>query len=812
MSNCFIILSVCLLLLQKKSNSQIINKSKHLDLNVSAPISPLKTQDSTQSKILSTSLSLKQDSLPNKNFRLVNAVGLQSVNEFKSGITKSLSTYKTTVSEIKSAFKNPVQLKSGRTDYQGIADSSYINSNNSFSYLSNISFNSDWLIAGISTIVNVQSQSWSDVDRNRDLISVKFDKDNYLKNIQKKLNGKFDPASLLQLPVDAARRMADEAKNSLTNELKNLNDRYAGLLNTELTSFATLENLSTLDVKSLRQQFLTPDIIKAVSDKENLLGMLQQKMNTGGKVNPDEIAALQREVVKLKAVQEFIGKVAEHKQRWESSGLLKKLKESDLLQKEKIRQLVNDPATIRKMAKQLLSLKGAEKLFLNINRLDIGQNALSLSPMSFRSFLSNGVVTEFLNKGKSFLVMAGKQRDFNSILDYTFSSNLFSNSGFAKAARVELRKTKTYSSHVALSSFNQSLSNALTPFNAATFRQILVTTISNEFAIGQKGFFTFDLSRSASQYQRSSGPTDSTLDNKNPLSGILSGDNLLANTAISVKYADEFAASGLSYQVNFSKVANGYANPGNTFLSNGSAELGFNLRKTFLKNKIQLSVRANGREYSFGENDNRKWRSIYTTLDARWKMKKGQYVSLRYQPTRMTRVEESFKQVVTSVERLSFDANVQKKLKKTIYRNLVTVAYLRSSYIFSQSSIRNTSWTVNSFQNLSIGKNMLFINTAYNKAVNQTGFVYLNSSFVTETGFSYPLFGKIFMSSGLTYNSTEGWFKQLGVRQSISGQLGDKFSVSVFLDARKNLSLYQPLWSQPVRADVALRYIFGNNQ
>ncbi|MEQ1675988.1 MAG: hypothetical protein ABL876_04785, partial [Chitinophagaceae bacterium] len=192
-------------LLQSKSNSQENDRGKHLEVTIKNSISPLNTPDSAKNKTLVIPRLLLKDSVPNKNFRLVNAVGLQSVNEIKSGITKSLSPYKTTVSELKSAFKNPVQLKSGRTDYQGIADSSYLN-NTSFAYLSSISFSSDWLIAGISTIVNVQSQSWSDVDRSRDLISVKFDKDNYLKNIQKKLTGKFDPASLLQLPVDAARR------------------------------------------------------------------------------------------------------------------------------------------------------------------------------------------------------------------------------------------------------------------------------------------------------------------------------------------------------------------------------------------------------------------------------------------------------------------------------------------------------------------------------------------------------------------------------------------------------------------------------
>jgi hypothetical protein len=432
--------------------------------------------------------------------------------------------------------------------------------------------------------------------------------------------------------------------------------------------------------------------------------------------------------------------------------------------------------------------------------------------VSFRSFLSDGAITEFLNKGKSILVMAGKYKDFNSILDYNFNASLFSNNGVAKAARIELGKSKISSSHIALSSFNQSLLNTIVPSNAADFRKILVTTVSNQFLLGQKGQVSFDLSRSATQYQHPVNATDSTLGTKNNLSGILSGDNLFANTAIAVKYSDEFPSNGLSYQFSFNKVSNGYSNPGNSFLSNGSTELGLNFRKTFLKNKIQVSVRANGREYKFNESDNRKWRSTYFTMDARWKMKRGQYMALRYQPTRMVRIEEFSRQVVTSIERVSFDANLYKRFNKTTYRNLVTLSYQSSSYAFIQSASKTSSLLLNSFQNISIGKNLLYVNINYNKAANQSGFVYLNTSFITEAGYTYQIFRKLSASSGLTYNSIEGWFRQLGVRQTLSGQLGKKLSVNIYIDARKNLAVYQSLWNQPIRADIAVRYSFGNNE
>ena len=379
-----------------------------------------------------------------------------------------------------------------------------------------------------------------------------------------------------------------------------------------------------------------------------------------------------------------------------------------------------------------------------------------------------------------------------------------------RAGRVELGNTRVSSSHLAVSSFSQLLSNFTTPFNTENFRQILVTTLSNQLKLGTKGIIDVDFSRSATQYQPTGITADSTLQHKSSLSRIFSSENILANSAISLKYSDEIISKGLSYQVSFDKVANGYANPGNSFLSNGgSTEIGLGMKKTFLKNKAHVSVRVNERGYKYDLTGNNRWRSSFIVLDARWKMKMGHYLMLRYQPVRMIRIEASSKQIATSLERLSFDASLSKRVNKIIYRNVLTLTYQKSSYAFAQGNSRNTSLMINSYQNISIGSNLIYVNTNYSKANNQTGFLYLNSSFLSEAGYTFMLLKKISASSGLVYNSIAAWYKQLGIRQTLSGQLNDKFNINIYVDLRKNLSVSRPLWNDPVRADIALHYYFG---
>jgi hypothetical protein len=85
--------------------------------------------------------------------------------------------------------------------------------------------------------------------------------------------------------------------------------------------------------------------------------------------------------------------------------------------------------------------------------------------------------------------------------------------------------------------------------------------------------------------------------------------------------------------------------------------------------------------------------------------------------------------------------------------------------------------------------------------------VYFNSSVISEAGITYLLLKKISLSSAFSYNSVQGWYQQVGIKQTLSGQLNDRFNFNIFVDARRNLKLYQPLLYGLFRTDISINYL-----
>jgi len=761
------------------------------------------------------------DSIPAKLNNTLRATEKNILSSFKKQFNNnffdSIGSVKNLVfTAAKNISREPVKLINAKTDYTGLADSSYLINGANY-YYGNLEARSDWSVAMIPVSVIIRDQSWSDVsvnnsvNNNLPLFSIQFDRNNYLTQLKKKLSSKYNLSNLLQFDKGSLENIINSARQSLRNELTDLNKNYKGLLDNELHQLGDLQSIFTTDTRALKEKFLNADFIKSIAEKENLLSTLQQKANNGERIRRTDLNQLINEVAKMKALQDMIHKIEEHKNKWQQTGLLKKIKDLDILQKNSITQLLNDPASIKKMARQYLSLNGLQRLFLSVAHLDVGKNVLSLSPMSMQHFLSSGVSTEFLtNNNRALTLLAGKQNDFNSILDYPFTNTLFSNNGRAKALRIGIGSGSSSNTNVSVSSFSQSMSGLMNAFGSERLRQILVTTISKQIAIGSKGVIDAELSRSATQYTRTGLNTDSTLRDQGNVSKIFSLHDFMANTALSLKYSDEFAEQGLQYQFSFNKLSNGYNNPGSSFLTNGSSEFGMNLRKSFLKEKIIVSFRGNTRNYKFGDKD-AAWTNHSIVMDARWKMKKGQYISLRYQPLRMSRKEGSIKTPVTSLDRVSAETNLYKKFSKFSYRNFLTLSFQKNMYALNPgTTVNNNSFMVSSFQNILIGKNSMYINMNYNHIDSSGLYGFLSTSFYSEAGYAYQLFKNISASSGLTYTSTVGWFRQAGIRQALSGQLSDHLSLNIYADLRKNLELTRPLWEEPLRVDISVRYIFKN--
>jgi len=737
-------------------------------------------------------------------------------NQFNNKLVDSFRTLKNSVfNAAKNISREPIKLINAKSEYTGLADSSYLINGANY-YYGNLVAQSDWSVAMIPVGVIIRDQSWSDVsvnaaaNNNLPLFSIQFDRNNYLAQLKKKLSAKHDLSNLLQFDKSSLENVISNARQSLRTELSDLNKNYKGLLDNEISQLGDMQSIFTTDTRALKEKFLNADFIKSIAEKEAMLSTLQQKINNGERIKRADLNQLENEVAKMKAVQDMIHKIEEHKNKWQQSGLLKKVKDLDIFQKNSITQLLNDPSSVKKMARQYLSLNGIQRLFLNVSHLDIGKNVLSLSPMSMQHFLSSGVSTEFLtSNNRALTLVTGKQNDFNSILDYPFTNTLFSNNGRAKAVRLGVGSGTSSNTNISVSTFSQSMSGLMNAFGSERLRQVLVTTISKQLFVGSKGLIDAELSRSATQYNRTGVSTDSTLRDQGNISKIFSLNDFMANTALSLKYSDEFAEQGLRYQVSFNKLSNGYNNPGSSFLTSGSSEFGINVRKSFWKEKIIMSVRGNARTYRFGEKTDAIWRNHNLALDAKWKMKKGQYISLRYQPIKMSRIDGTVKTPVSSIERLSAETNLYKKFSHFSYRNFLTLAFQKNMYSISPGAIvNNTSLMVSSFQNILIGKNSLYVNTNYNHIDSAGLYGFLSTSFYSEAGYTYQLFKNISGSSGLTYTSTVGWFRQAGIRQTLSGQLGEKLSLNIYADLRKNLELIRPLWEEPLRIDISMRYIF----
>lgn len=720
---------------------------------------------------------------------------------------KALSTLdlRQRLTPLQDVFKNPIAFHNGQAAYSRGDISSYA-SPGDHAALDNVVLSSSWSVASIPFDIQFNNQTWTDISRNNfSNLSLQFNRENYLNQLKKKLKGNADAGELLSNLKNPADALRQQASALLQKDLDAINKNYNGILESKIKEMGDLKGMLNKNMVELRQQVINNEYVKAIQEKEQLLTTLQYQKNSGQITDAQQLAALEQEINSMKGATALVAAVEAHKKKWESSGLLNRIKQLDLLQKDQVEKLMNDPATTIRQAKQQLNLSGLQRFFLKMSNLNIGQNTLSESPLSVQHLLNKGINTEFFNNNRFLLLGMGKTQSLNGILDMPFTDNLSALDGISRTLRMGLGNTGAAHTHLSLMSYSQSFGSfdGFSPVN--NFRNSLITTISNQLPIGARGVLKTEVSRSATTYQYLNN-TDSSLPDKSAAQRIFSGDDLFKNMAFAISYDDELEDKGIAYGVHVNKTANGYTNPGSVFLNAGGQELGFNFRKSFWKRKLQASIRSEVREFKYSEDYDRRYRNFYTVMDLRLRLKKGQSLTVRYIPNRMTRIEDGKKSRTNLVDRLSVEGNFAKKIAGNYYRNTLSLSWQKNIYALGIEMLSNTALLLSSFQNYTIGNKLLYLNSNYNFANNPSEYVYFNSSFLGEAGITYLLFKKISSSSAVTYNSVSGWYRQMGIRQTISNQLNNRFNLNLYIDARKNLALYQPLLYGLFRADISIQY------
>ncbi len=185
--------------------------------------------------------------------------------------------------------------------------------------------------------------------------------------------------SALEDPLSAIKTLAEKA---FRKKLDETNGKYHNLLKSKISELGSMENLLLTDIKMLKQALLNKDVMQSLTASENMFEQVQSKMNRGEQVDSLEYQQVRNSLQEKKGLQEIVSLLEKHKKQWERSGLIKKIKELDVLKKEMLQDLVKDPGTITKLAKQNLNLNSLQRAFLKIDKLNLGQNVSSTSPLT----------------------------------------------------------------------------------------------------------------------------------------------------------------------------------------------------------------------------------------------------------------------------------------------------------------------------------------------------------------------------------------------------------------------------------------------
>ena len=157
--------------------------------------------------------------------------------------------------------------------------------------------------------------------------------------------------------------------------------------------------------------------------------------------------------------------------------------------------------------------------------------------------------------------------------------------------------------------------------------------------------------------------------------------------------------------------------------------------------------------------------------------------------------------------RLSLNMNIRRRFGKVNYQHGISLAPLKNNCSFDSISVNNNAVLISSMQTITINKKSYYLNIQYNKASTPSGLVVFNTQFSADAGIVYNLGKGMMASTTLNYNSTKDWFKQIGIKQSISGQLGEQFIVSFYTDILKNIKEYRPNNMGNIRLDWSLQYL-----
>jgi hypothetical protein len=704
------------------------------------------------------------------------------------------------------SFKELLSQHKFSVSNEGVTDRNYFG--NGYYYMNNLLVTGGISVAKLPFLVQFLRQDYfSDRRSSTNTWKAQFDKDAFLDNYRKKLKENLKIDDLV--PKDQVLEKSKETASArMKASVDSMNQEYSSKFGKSMPGgMDTITDFTNPDAGKGLQNQLTAKYTQLIKEKEEKLKQLQEKQGTPDPKEVEQSDKLKKEIAAYYKLVEYYKRYQELSKKLDLKGLNKQSVKEQTERAAKYEKLLNDPESLKALAEQHLPLSGTEKLFMNVQKLNMGQQTVTLSDLSLYNYLNKGISMEVLKENRYFFLLAGKEQDLNAVYDRAEITSLSQNDHVAVGMRMGKGGLSENHMHVSLFSFKQKKQLSVDSITGLPHKSAVVAGISNRFDIDESSSVEIELSRSAVEYENAQG-YDST-GRKSALSRLLGKEGLGQSLALIAKYKGDFSEVGLNVNAAVSSIAAGYYNPGNPFLARGAKQGELGVKKAFWKKKLVVNVKGNYRLYEYGGLTESKWRNTSIMTDVRIKLKGGQQTGFKYQAIRGIHINDSSHVVNNGSDIVSADLSLQQRLGNVFYRNMLSVTYNASRYLLQANEYTSIkTLTGNSLQSIMVGTHLIYLNTTYAYAHNPSSMVFFNSTYNVEGGFTYQLNEKWSASSATGYSGVVGWYKQAGVKQTITGAITPKLDFNFYIDKKVNLSKQSVYYDDLLRIDGSLKYSF----
>lgn len=449
-----------------------------------------------------------------------------------------------------------------------------------------------------------------------------------------------------------------------------------------------------------------------------------------------------------------------------------------------------------------------QSLFTHFNDLRAGDYSLTVpGALQNEQIFIKGSHLNFNLGYTPFSVGYGNLNDLNSLKDANYQTSIYS---FPK--NISYISTKLGGG--ALGKLNLSIVSAFgnqfpgVRFSTPTLPSNSVAfTLSKSMNLGNAGNFMFDVSRSTTLFANKYEPGAEVLLDKKAGGNFSINNDLFQALSFGFNHFTTIQSLGMSDNVYFSYSGLGYQNPANSGYTGGKMKYGGNIKKSFYHNKYTISVRADMRDMPLSYVNSDKWKNYQIQLDNRFKLTDHINLNLKYMADGTGKTVEGIRSTVYQSQKIEADANTSFKIGKY---------YLVGHLGVGKQNINNMylAQTSSSLLMVNYAESMVMRNATltgtffYNKELSSVQLI--GNMINSDLTYQFPIAKILNFSTGVTYMDNAGIAQQLGIRQGLQVMAVKQFTLSSYLDIRRNLitPLYPDLYSA-CRGEIDLKYSFN---